>query len=340
MNKPITTITKYHINNNLDKLIAIDQLPPAIIIIDELYINKIQLTKQFIAHILCKQLSNIDVKNNTNHDNYDYDNDDNESGKINVSNYRLCNICQSCLLLNTNNHPDLLIVDELPNIKNSSIGIDAIDDIIAFINFAPIIALKKIVLINNIHNISLNFANALLKILEEPPHYVIFILLANNIDEVLLTIKSRCYLYHIKNNQPQSQYHQSSTHDTATTFLQNLIFIENELIFIMLVTPNIENIFLVSELWKNKHMSVETMLELLVLWICDLSLYYFIHQTQYFINHQSQMVNLIPKINFDKLFQFYDALIYIYPHRYHSLHSLCQIENLLFKYQQIFIMSH
>ena len=99
------------------------------------------------------------------------------------------NICKSCLMFDDNNHPDFY---EINKEKTESIKIDEIREMQIKIAEKPIISLKKVYIINNAENMTVEAQNCLLKTLEEPPEFVTIILVANNENTLLTTIKSRC----------------------------------------------------------------------------------------------------------------------------------------------------
>lgn len=100
-----------------------------------------------------------------------------------------CNKCKSCLMFNDENHSDYY---EINKDKNESIKIDEIREMQAKIIEKPITSKKKIYLINNAENMTKEAQNSLLKTLEEPPEFVTIILVVNNENTILTTIKSRC----------------------------------------------------------------------------------------------------------------------------------------------------
>ena len=103
-------------------------------------------------------------------------------------NYEPCNECTSCIAIN---HGKSFDVHEFNAALNT--GIDNIRDIIEKIQFAPVNGKYKICIIDEVHMLSLNAFNALLKILEEPPKNVVFILATTDIKRIPNTIVSRCY---------------------------------------------------------------------------------------------------------------------------------------------------
>lgn len=97
------------------------------------------------------------------------------------------NQSQNSQKVDANAHPDLKIYPE----KDKILVADA-EDIVSEAFIKPIFAGKKIFIVKNIDDAMEVAQNKLLKILEEPPHNVYFLLTCSNIDKVLPTIRSRC----------------------------------------------------------------------------------------------------------------------------------------------------
>ncbi len=109
------------------------------------------------------------------------------------------NFCQHCESIINSNHIDVLEVNGA-----DKTSIDDIRDLIEFSRYGPTSAKYKIFIIDEVHQISRNAFNGLLKILEEPPQYLRFILATTEIKKVPITIVSRCQrfdLSRIKSSQ-------------------------------------------------------------------------------------------------------------------------------------------
>lgn len=98
-----------------------------------------------------------------------------------------CGKCASCIKLYNNNHPDYILLSR----DNKSIGVDDIRNIIDEINTRPYEGDKKVVVIKDAENITLQGQNAMLKTLEEPGQSSIIVMLTENINSLIDTIKSR-----------------------------------------------------------------------------------------------------------------------------------------------------
>lgn len=99
-----------------------------------------------------------------------------------------CLECESCKAMKEGKHPDFIEIDAA-----SHTGVDNIRNIIESASFMPVFGQKKIYLIDEAHMLSKAAFNALLKILEEPPLFVIFILATTDSQKILETVKSRAF---------------------------------------------------------------------------------------------------------------------------------------------------
>ncbi len=100
-----------------------------------------------------------------------------------------CNTCKSCIMFNDSNHPDYI---EINKEQPESIKIDEIREMQEKIIEKPITSEKKVYVINNAEKMTVEAQNCLLKTLEEPPEFITIILVSNNENTILATIKSRC----------------------------------------------------------------------------------------------------------------------------------------------------
>ena len=101
--------------------------------------------------------------------------------------YEPCNKCPSCLEINENRAVDLVEIDAASNR-----GIDDMKELKGGIRFTPTRLKYKVFIIDESHQLTKEAANALLKTLEEPPSYAIFILATTEIHKMIPTIVSRC----------------------------------------------------------------------------------------------------------------------------------------------------
>ena len=99
-----------------------------------------------------------------------------------------CEHCNSCKKFASNNHPDFFTLDE----DETTIKNEQIRELNKSILEKPIESLKKVYIINNSENMTIQAQNSLLKTLEEPPEHAVIILITANENKMLTTIKSRC----------------------------------------------------------------------------------------------------------------------------------------------------
>ena len=124
--------------------------------------------KTTTARLIAKAL-NCEKNNNTN---------------INCSDGNFCNTCQEII---NSNHIDILEMDAA-----SKTGIDDIRELIENSKYSPTSAKYKIFIIDEVHMLSKQAFNGLLKTLEEPPEYLKFIFATTEIKKIPVTVVSRC----------------------------------------------------------------------------------------------------------------------------------------------------
>ena len=101
-----------------------------------------------------------------------------------------CGVCESCMAFNEQRS---LNIYELDAASNN--GVDEIKNLIEQTRIPPQVGKYKVFIIDEVHMLSNQAFNAFLKTLEEPPHYVIFILATTEKHKLLPTILSRCQIY-------------------------------------------------------------------------------------------------------------------------------------------------
>ena len=102
---------------------------------------------------------------------------------------KLCknDLCENCNAITNSNHIDVLEMDAA-----SKTGVDDVRDLIEFSRYGPTTAKYKIFIIDEVHMLSKQAFNGLLKTLEEPPTHLKFILATTEIKKIPVTIISRC----------------------------------------------------------------------------------------------------------------------------------------------------
>lgn len=111
---------------------------------------------------------------------------------INCDNFdgEACDNCKNCEAYLEGNHPDIIELDAASNN-----GVDDVREIIEQVPYAPLIGKYKVYIIDEVHMLTAQAFNALLKTLEEPPAHVIFIFATTDPQKVIPTVLSRCQRY-------------------------------------------------------------------------------------------------------------------------------------------------
>ena len=101
-----------------------------------------------------------------------------------------CNKCSNCKEITEGSHPDVIEIDAASNN-----GVEQVRDLIDKVNYLPLKGKYKVYIIDEVHMMTNNAFNALLKTLEEPPAHVIFILATTEPHNIIPTVLSRCQRY-------------------------------------------------------------------------------------------------------------------------------------------------
>ncbi len=104
-----------------------------------------------------------------------------------------CGECRSCQTIAAGASVNVIEIDAASNN-----GVDNIREIIDEVSYSPVEGKYKVYIIDEVHMLSIGAFNALLKTLEEPPSYVIFILATTEVHKIPITILSRCQRYDFK----------------------------------------------------------------------------------------------------------------------------------------------
>lgn len=99
-----------------------------------------------------------------------------------------CRVCSACRKVFSSQHPDFILVDDA---EHKNVSVDVIRQARRDVFTRPNEGKRKIYLIPRAQDLGPSSQNALLKILEEPPEYAVFLLLTTNAEQLLPTIRSR-----------------------------------------------------------------------------------------------------------------------------------------------------
>ena len=104
-----------------------------------------------------------------------------------------CGVCDNCRGILADRHPDVVEMDAA-----SRTGVDDVREIIEATRFRPMQARTKVFIVDEVHMLSRNAFNALLKTLEEPPPHVKFVFATTEIRKVPVTVLSRCQRFDLR----------------------------------------------------------------------------------------------------------------------------------------------
>ena len=104
-----------------------------------------------------------------------------------------CGACDNCVSIREDRHVDVIEMDAA-----SRTGVDDVRELIEGVRYRPTVALYKVYIIDEVHMLSRNAFNALLKTLEEPPAHVKFIFATTEIRKVPVTVLSRCQRFDLR----------------------------------------------------------------------------------------------------------------------------------------------
>lgn len=214
-----------------------------------------------------------------------------------------CNRCNSCMKFDNGNHPDFKLIES----KKGLISKKTIDELIKTINIAPLESQRKLIIIDDSHDMRLEGQNGLLKTLEEPPNYLNIILITSNINNLISTILSRCQIvkfYPVESRKIEellkSSYNKTSkeanfiAHFTkgsvgksiqlseSTDFLDKRDQIIDGIDSIL--NGDKTNIFASRDIFLKHKDSIEDILDIILYWFRDLAIYKTIGESELIIN--------------------------------------------------------
>ena len=114
-----------------------------------------------------------------------------------------CGVCEPCVAIAEGRHIDVIEMDAA-----SHTGVDDVREIIEAVRYSAVSARYKIYIIDEVHMLSRNAFNALLKTLEEPPPHVKFLFATTEVEKLPVTVLSRCQRFDLRRIQvPQLTAH-------------------------------------------------------------------------------------------------------------------------------------
>ncbi len=107
-----------------------------------------------------------------------------------------CGVCRACRQIAGRTYPDFFVIEPDRELANPQVKIEQVRELEEQIVYRPLVALRKICLIDEADRMTPGAANALLKTLEEPPGYSLFLLVSSRPFALPATIRSRCQSLH------------------------------------------------------------------------------------------------------------------------------------------------
>ena len=104
-----------------------------------------------------------------------------------------CNVCEPCRAIAEGRHIDVIEMDAASNT-----GVDDVREIIDAVRYSAVSARYKVYIVDEVHMLSKNAFNALLKTLEEPPPHVKFLFATTEVNKVPITVLSRCQRFDLR----------------------------------------------------------------------------------------------------------------------------------------------
>ncbi len=276
-----------------------------------------------------------------------------------------CGSCESCRWLAAGNHPDHRVLtprveeDDGRETKETKtprklpiIKIEAVREVIEFAHLTSHRNGRRVIVVEPAEALNPSAANALLKILEEPPEDVLFILVAHAPQRLLPTIRSRCRPFSLT----------APSHEVALAWLvsQGVVAPESELahhggaplfdhdpgllavrktFLAGLASPSMSSVLTLAELVEKNKLPLALVLEWLQKWLVDLASLSLAGRLRYHPDEASTLAGLASRADPVRLMKCQDALTALAPFGQHTLNIRLQLEALLMEYLRIFARS-
>lgn len=267
------------------------------------------------------------------------------------SQHEACGQCASCHLFLQGNHPDFyeLTPDEPDTEENARklrhIKIDAVRTILEPLTQTSLRGGRRVVLIHPAESMNVQAANALLKILEEPPAAVSFLLVTHNRDRLLPTIKSRCRTLMLpapSHTEALNYLTQQEIENAVDLLAFNsgapLFNVEptqdalREQLLTILAEPRLLAVLDYAAAFDKWKLPLSVLLDWLHKWLIDVSLAAQKMPPMYYPRHQEAAMKIAQKTNPATLFALIGSINRLKPYGQHSLNVKMQTEFLLSEY--------
>lgn len=264
-----------------------------------------------------------------------------------------CGECSSCHLFHQNSHPDFyeltpeIAEGEMAGRKLLQIKIDAVRSILENVHLSSVRGGRRVVLIQPVESMNVQAANALLKVLEEPPQDVVFLLVTHARDKLLPTIKSRCRqlvllapksaeaLHYLEQKNIDDAASLLAFHSGAPLFDSNfeLDGVREELLS-LLSSPRLLAVLDYAVIFDKQKQPLAIFIDWLQKWLIDIGLAQQHMLPLYYPHHTETLKHIALKTQASTLFRLIDNLNTISPYGNHTLSVRIQIESILIDYLQ------
>lgn len=238
--------------------------------------------------------------------------------------YGPCGQCPSCMMYANGSNPDFHILGN----DETSIGVDEIRKLQSDIIIRPLYSGRKVYLISNAENMTVQAQNCLLKILEEPPGYGVIILTASNYNALMETIRSRTVRLNFKKNTRdqvkqaiRTNLGESRNMDFVAAYADGVIgtalelagseeFYELrekaiELVLKLAREGKLVNVFQAYEFFEKNKSNIDALLDIMLLTYRDMMVYKNAQKENILINYDKKDIILsnVPRFTMQKLAQ-------------------------------------
>ena len=262
-----------------------------------------------------------------------------------------CGRCASCHLFEQGNHPDFYeLTPETPEEgtggrKLLQIKIDAVRDVIENVYLSSVRGGLRVVLVHPAESMNIQAANALLKVLEEPPQGVVFLLVSHSRDKLLPTIKSRCRqmvlpapeygeaLRYLETQQIENAGRLLEFHGGAPLFAQDEQGdAAREELLQLLAAPRLLAALDYAAAFDRLKYPLAVFVGWMQKWLLDIGLAQQGMPPLYYPDHAAALQRIAAKTDAGRLFALYGRLNGLSPYGYHTLSVKMQLEYLLAEY--------
>lgn len=221
MNRCSAILEHHRQRESLQRLFELKRLPSTIMLAGPSGIGKRLVAKELAQSLFCEQ-----------------------------SKYSGCQSCKACQVFEHNNSPDFYQIDFGSREQSS---VEAARQLLNRLNLKAFSSGARVVIFDNTEQISIQVANGLLKLLEEPLAQTFFILICSNPAKLPQTLVSRCQIWHFDNlsNSSVIQILKTKIHD------QSIMTIEEFALLADGSLADLESLIEHAELWRNIKFNLE-----------------------------------------------------------------------------------